>query len=96
MAAKGSIAKEEIFKKLLETFNGSFMEDAKILRIPTVENGEQIEIKVSLTAAKDILGGGNGGSVEESGSVSQPATPVSAEMTAEEKDRVAKLVASLF
>ena len=54
--AKGSIAKEAIFKKMLEVFPNSFMADAKTLRIPWEENGETIEIKVALTAAKDILG----------------------------------------
>lgn len=59
MAAKGSIAKEEIGQKILNTFEGSFMcPDGKTIRIPTIENGETIEIKVALTAAKDILGQG--------------------------------------
>ena len=56
--AKGAISKENIFKKILETFDGSFMQDDKICRIPMVEDGSVVEIKVTLTAAKDVLGAG--------------------------------------
>ena len=56
--AKGAQAKQQIFTKLLEVFPGSFMQDDKILRIVEQENGETVEIKVTLTAAKDILGAG--------------------------------------
>lgn len=56
--AKGSASKEIIFARLLETFEGSFMQDDKVLRIPMTESGETVEIKVTLTAAKDVLGAG--------------------------------------
>lgn len=56
--AKGAESKEKIFAKLLEIFPGSFMQDDKILRIPCEEGGDTVEIKVTLTAAKDILGAG--------------------------------------
>lgn len=98
--AKGSIAKEAIFKKMLEVFPNSFMADAKTLRIPWEENGETIEIKVALTAAKDILGNSvdmnweDGGGVEKA-SAAAPKVPVSSEPTAEEKANVEKLMASL-
>lgn len=55
--ARGSQAKQEILEKLKETFPNSFMEDAKILRIPWQENGETVEIKIQMTAAKNLLGG---------------------------------------
>lgn len=55
--AKGAESKEKIFQKMLEVFSGSFMADAKTLRIPMEENGEVLEVKVTLTAAKDVLGG---------------------------------------
>lgn len=51
MAVKGIQAKADITKKILETFDGSFMNDKEI-RIPVMENGEEIQIKVTLTAAK--------------------------------------------
>lgn len=55
--ARGSQAKQEILETLKETFPNSFMEDAKILRIPWIENGETVEIKITMTAAKNLLGG---------------------------------------
>lgn len=55
MAARGSIAKETITKKILETFPNSFIYD-KLIRIPIEENGETVEVKVTLTAAKDVVG----------------------------------------
>ena len=48
---RGSEAKSIITKKILETFPGSFRYD-KELRIPIEENGENIQIKITLTAAK--------------------------------------------
>lgn len=98
--AKGSIAKEAIFKKMLEVFPNSFMADAKTLRIPWEENGETIEIKVALTAAKDILGNSvdmnweDGGGAEKAPAAA-PKALVSSEPTAEEKANVEKLMASL-
>ena len=54
--AKGSASKEIIFAKMQEMFAGSFMADSKTLRIPMEEDGQVVEIKVTLTAAKDVLG----------------------------------------
>ena len=51
---KGAIAKEEVKAKILETFENCFVDD-KVLRIPWKENGEDIQIKITLTAAKDIV-----------------------------------------
>lgn len=50
--AKGTQLKEEITQKILNTFPGSFKFN-KELRIPGVEGGEQLQIKVSLTCAKE-------------------------------------------
>ena len=49
--ARGAKAKEEVIAKILETFSGSFKNDKEI-RIPIQEDGEIIQIKVTLTAAK--------------------------------------------
>ena len=105
MAAKGSIAKVDIFKKILDTFNGSFMNGEKELRIPWMENGELLEIKVTLTAAKDILGD-CGAKSQVNPTHTEPAStsiPMStqtvnapSEPTEEEKERIAKLVAAMF
>lgn len=51
MAARGSKSKEDVMKKILEVFSGSFAYE-KELRIPVIEDGELIQIKVTLTAAK--------------------------------------------
>lgn len=51
--AKGSLAKEQIFTKMLEVFEGSFMYNSgKELRIPWDEGNGEIQIKVALTCAK--------------------------------------------
>ena len=52
--ARGSLAKEQIFAKMLEVFEGSFMYNGgKELRINWEEEGNPIQIKVVLTAAKE-------------------------------------------
>lgn len=52
--AKGTESKNLITEKLLATFEGSFI-SGKEIRIPCYENGEQVQIKVTLTAAKDAV-----------------------------------------
>lgn len=49
--ARGAAAKEEIINRLLSTFEGSFKFDKEI-RIPMMENGEEVQIKVTLTCSK--------------------------------------------
>jgi hypothetical protein len=49
--ARGAAAKEEIVNRLLSTFEGAFKFDKEI-RIPMMENGEEVQIKVTLTCAK--------------------------------------------
>ena len=52
--AKGAEAKAEITKSILERFEGSFLyNDGKEIRIPMIENGEEIQMKVALTCAKE-------------------------------------------
>ena len=101
--AKGNASKEIIFQKILDTFKGSFMADAKTLRIPMEENGEPLEIKVTLTAAKDIIGDA---AVGEDHDWSDPkdtsksntvgtVTPIVAEPTQEEKENVQRMLKNL-
>ena len=94
MAAKGTESKRVIFDKLKEIYPNSFWEDeGKILRIPMNEGGTPIEIKVTLTAAKNILGSG---AVESAfPTASEPVVEKPVEMTEEEKENVATLLASL-
>ena len=101
--AKGTESKNIIFNKLKEIYSNSFWEDeGKILRIPLTENGETIEIKVTLTAAKNNLGTAGpasafseSGSEEVAGYMPSPTSSATVEMTQEEKDNVANLLASL-
>lgn len=56
MAAKGSILKQEITKKILEAFPGSFLyNDGKEIRINGSEAGVPLQIKITLTAAKEAV-----------------------------------------
>ena len=96
MAAKGSIAKEEIISKILEIFPGAFKYE-KELRIPMVENGEPIQIKVALTAAKNMVSVGE--DIAMPGEMTASPAPaqlkqdaVMVEPTAEEKENVANLL----
>lgn len=98
MAARGAESKDIIFKKIMETFSGSFWEDeGKILRIPMDENGNRIEIKVALTAAKSNLKDAAAGSAFETTSSIQTSAPAQKELevTPEEKANIAKLLESL-
>ncbi len=73
--AKGAVAKEAIFTKMLEIFEGSFMyNNGKELRIPYDEGNGEIQIKVALTCAKDNVSP-SGEVVKKSAAVaSEPAT----------------------
>ena len=88
--AKGSIAKAEITKKILECFENSFTYDKEI-RIPIMENGELVQIKCTLTCAKVNVE--NGGDTAVPGSA--PATSSAPELTEQEKKDTADLLASL-
>ena len=98
MALKGSISKEIVSKKILDTFEGSFKYEKEI-RIPMEEDGNQIQLKCVLTCAKT--------NVEPNGENAIPGevTPVTVgipanektfvEPTQEEKDNVQKLMQML-
>ena len=92
--AKGAAAKQEITKKILEVFEGSFVyNDGKEIRVPIVENGEVVQIKITLTAAKVAVEAGADTAVPG-------ATPTKAEdgvkeITADEKNEVNDLISAL-
>lgn len=100
MALKGTIAKKEITDKILATFEGSFLyNDGKEIRIPMIEDGNEVQIKVALTCAKDNVS--QGADVALPGStdttVVSTATVATApvETTQEEKDNIKKMMAAL-
>ena len=104
MAARGSIAKEEITNKILAEFPGSFKFDKEI-RVPVMENGELVQIKITLTAAKvNVENGGDtatpgadlikGMTQTVEGQVAD-STTMSIEPTPEEKENVSILLSKL-
>lgn len=102
--ARGAASKEQVMAGILAAFPGSFKYDKEI-RIPMNEDGEIIQIKCVLTAAKVNVE--NGGDTAVPGAVTATATktvtasvsPAPAgfmnEPTAEEKQAVADLVSKL-
>ena len=99
--AKGAITKTEITNKLLEIFPGSFIYDKEI-RIPMVEDGEQIQIKVTLTCAKSNVEPNGDIAIpgEEKNEINFKENSTSQEQvivtpTQEEKDNVKRLMESL-
>ena len=99
MAIKGAIAKQEVQKKILEVFPNAFTYDKEI-RVPMLENGEEVQIKVVLTAAKVNVS--NGADTALPGDfpapVNAPVTPAATqpvEPTADEKANVAALLKKL-
>lgn len=94
--AKGAKAKEEIKTKLFDCFPGTFM-NGKEIRIPWVEDGETVEIKVALTCAKDNVGGGASSytMISNADSTNAASATVSTEITEEEKKNVNDLAGLL-
>ena len=101
---KGAASKEIIFKKILETFEGSFMYNSgKEVRVPMIEDGSELQIKVTLTAAKDNVYPEEdierAAVVQETDGISsfpEPKAPVKpVEVTDEEKANVQTLLESL-
>ena len=103
MAAKGALAKENITQAILETFPGSFKYDKEI-RVPMFENGEPLQIKITLTAAKNMVE--NGADVAMPGDMSGSFAPtpapaqlkqdaIAVEPTAAEKQNIKTLAAML-
>ena len=86
--ARGASSKEIITKKILEVFDGAFINDKEI-RIPMEEGGETVQIKVALTVNVECGG-------VSSVASSEPAAPAQkVEVTEEEKQNVQKLMAGL-
>ena len=105
MAARGSLSKETIKNKILEVFPGSFLYNSgKEIRIPMNEEGELIQIKCTLTAAKTnvecgedtAIPGAKVGSVGvDSGSAAPASEPFMNQPSEEEKEKVEELLKSL-
>lgn len=102
--ARGAQSKEAIMTKILETFEGAFKYDKEI-RIPMNEEGELVQIKVTLTCAKTNVESGDdtalpGAKVsavnaDNGGLAPATATSIMNEPTPEEKANVESLLKSL-
>lgn len=97
--AKGALSKEIVMKKILETFPGAFVYD-KELRIPMIEGGEEVQIKVALTCAKTNveMGGDTATPGDFPPPPNTPVTPARTEPVApsdQEKKAVGDLLRSL-
>lgn len=103
MAAKGTEAKKIIMNKILESFPNSFLyNDGKEIRINIQENGEVVQIKVTLTCAKVAVEGGDdtilpGEKTVATADVKPAGTneKIPQEPTAEEKERLTTLLNKL-
>ena len=93
MAARGQKLKGQITQKILDTFDGSFINDKEI-RICGEEDGYPIQIKVTLTAAKENIDNPNE-IVYEPPQSADSANTVEVSITSEEKKTVAQLLAGL-
>ena len=101
--ARGQKIKQEIANKILETFEGSFLyNDGKEIRINGTEDGELVQVKVTLTAAKESVSIGEDNAIPGQASSNneinfnneQKETKV-AEPTEEEKQNVSDLLKAL-
>lgn len=93
--ARGSLAKTLIGTAILQVFPGSFIDsDQKTIRIPTSVEGEPLEIKITMTCAKDVIGGGNGGQAGSVATTKQVA-PQNTEMTDDEIKEIRELITRL-
>ena len=92
MAVRGQKLKAQITQKILDTFDGSFINDKEI-RICGEEDGYPVQIKVTLTAAKENIDNPN--EVIRMPQPTESANTVEVSITSEEKKTVAQLLAGL-
>ena len=105
MAAKGQLAKQNVVKKIQEAFGADFIGKVdKKIYVYSQENGERIQVALSLTCPKtpvDVSGTpvpnfSGGMDFENMGAATAaPTTFVPAEISEEEKQTVADLMARL-
>lgn len=90
--ARGSQSKKKITEKILNIFPESFIYNDKEIRIPFDEDGDEVQIKVTLTAAKVNVENA-GGAI--SNAITEQAPPQKVEITDEERQNVQKLMEAL-
>lgn len=109
MAVKGAAAKQEVMAVILEAFGDKafLYNGGKEIRVNCVENGEPVQIKLALTAAKVAVEAGDDVAIPGAGLVKNDVAPfpepvvsqkvdaVKIEATDDERANVAALMASL-
>lgn len=103
--ARGQAAKQEIMATILETFgsNSFLYNNGKEIRVNTKEDGEPVQIKITFTAAKTAVEPEDENAIpgalnaaDQVSEVKEEETPkVVVEATADEKEAIADLMASL-
>ena len=103
--AKGNIAKQNVVKKIQEIFGADFIGEVdKKIYVWTQENGERVQVAISLTCPKtpiEVSGApipnfSGGMDFESMGAATvAPTSYVPAEISEEEKQTVADLMARL-
>lgn len=89
MAVRGTLAKETVIKKIQEAFGPDFLGIVdKKLYISAKENGENVQIAITLTCPKENL---EFAAAPVTQATSQ-ATPSTAQFTSQEKETIEKLM----
>lgn len=100
MAARGTIAKSNIEKKLLEVFGDDALVYDKKVIVWADDGGERVQIALSMTCPKNIYGNvdlasGADHDFTVDTTVTAPITAKPAEVTQEEQQNIADLIAAL-
>lgn len=104
MAAKGQAAKQQVAATILEAFGENAFTYDKEIRVNMVENGEPVQIKITLTAAKALVDAGGDSALPGAGTnvaaasgdgFPTPTEKKTVQATESEKQAVADLMASL-
>lgn len=97
---RGQASKQSVEAVLLQTFPGAFKYDKEI-RVPMVEDGAEVQIKITLTAAKTNVACGGDVAIPGAVTADKVVAPVGApstvdiKPTTEEQERVKALMESL-
>jgi hypothetical protein len=91
--AKGNIAKEYVVNKIKSAFGEDFIgEQDKKFYVWGIENGEKVQVALSLTCPKNPIGGMNFDMMEVSAPVVEQRNMGSAEITAAEQNKIDELM----
>ena len=102
---KGQASKDALIRELLNYFGDRAFQYDKEIRVPWTENGDKVQIKLTLTVAKVMVNAGGDAAVPGGTAEEVAAAPVQAtldapkvaniETSAAEKENLSKLLRSL-